>query len=118
MEMEMRCFLSAKDPVVLERKYAQGPISLDERFGDFLGRDHYGRALLVGKIKQRRDMPTCDNAALAHFKLPWIDHSQCMLAFVNDLPLFFATCHTKVARVSYRQFDQLLSPIHPVATSR
>jgi len=74
MEMEVWCFLSTKDPVVLERKYSDGPISLDERLCDSLSRDHYGPALLVRKIKQRRDMPTCDNAALANFKLPWIDH--------------------------------------------
>lgn len=74
MEMEVRCFLSTKDPVVLERKYSEGAISLDERLCDSLGRGHYGPALLVRKIEQRRDMPTCDHAALANFELPRIDH--------------------------------------------
>ena len=94
MEMKVRCFLSTKDPVVLERKYSEGPISFDKRLSDSLGRDHYGPTLLVGKIKQCRDMPTCDNAALSNFKLPWIDNGQCMFAFVHDLPFFFETCHT------------------------
>jgi hypothetical protein len=74
MEMEVRRFLSTKDPVVLERQYSQGPVCLDERLCDSFSRDHYGSALLVGKIEQRRDMPTCDNAALANFELPRIDH--------------------------------------------
>lgn len=74
MEMEVRCFLSTKDPVVLERKYSEGPIRLDQRRCDSLSRDHYSPALLIGKIEQRRNMPTCDNAALANFELPRIDH--------------------------------------------
>lgn len=74
MEMEVRCFLSTKDPVVLERKYSEGPIGLDERLCDSLSRGHYGPALLVRKIEQRRDMPTCDHAALTNFELPRIDH--------------------------------------------
>jgi len=37
MEMEVRCFLPAKDPVVLKCEYAEGPISLDERRCDSLG---------------------------------------------------------------------------------
>ena len=74
MEMEVRCFLSAIDPVVLERKYSEGPISLDERLCDSLGRGHDGPALLVRKIEQRRNMPTRDDAALANFELPRIDH--------------------------------------------
>ncbi len=74
MEVEVRCFLSTKNPVVLERKYSKGPISFDERLCDPLSRDHYGPALLVRKIEQPRDMPARDNAALANFKLPWIDH--------------------------------------------
>ena len=73
MEMEVRCFLPTEDPVVLERKYSEGPISLDERLCDPLGRGQYGPALLVGKIEQRRDMSPCDNAALANFELPRID---------------------------------------------
>jgi len=120
MEMEVRCFLSTKDPVVLERKYSEGPISLDERLCESLGRGHYSSALLVRKIEQRRDMPTCDNAALANLELPRIDHGQCMLAFVYDRPSFFATCHpfTKVARISYGKFDHLRSPIEPVCRER
>jgi len=74
MEMEVRCFLPTKDPVVLERKYSEGAISLDERLCDSLGRCHYGPALLVRKIEQRRDMPARDYAALANFELPRIDH--------------------------------------------
>ena len=113
MEMEVRCFLSTKDPVVLERKYSERPISLDERLCDSLGRGHYSPALLVRKIEQRRDVPTCDNAALANFELPRIDHGQCMFAFLDDRPSFFAACHpfTKVARISYGKFDHLPSPI-------
>lgn len=109
MEMEVRGFLATEDPVVLERKYSEGPISLDERLCDPLGRGHNGPALLVGKIEQRRDMPACDHAALANLELPRIDHGQCMFAFVYDLPSFFSSCHTKVARISYRKFDHLLS---------
>ena len=111
MEMEVRRFLSTIDPVVLERKYSEGSISLDERLCDSFSRDQYGPALLLRKIEQRRDVPTCDNAALTYFELPWIDHGQCMFAFVYDLPSFFATCHTKVARISYGKFDHLPSPI-------
>ena len=113
MEMEMRCFLSTKDPVVLERKYSEGLKRPDERLRDSLGRDHDGLALLIRKIEQRRDMPTRDNAALANFELPRIDHGQCMFAFVNDRPPFFATCHpfTQVARISYGKFDHLPSQI-------
>jgi hypothetical protein len=74
MEMEVWCFLSTKDPVVLERKYSEGSISLEERLCDSFSRDHYGPALLISEIEQRRDMPTCDNAALANFELPRIDH--------------------------------------------
>ncbi len=47
MEMEVRRFLSAKNPVVLERKNSEGPISLDERLCDSLGRDHDSPALFV-----------------------------------------------------------------------
>ena len=120
MEMEVRCFLSTEDPVVLERKYSEGPISLDERLCDFFGRDRYSRALLVRKIEQRRDMATCDNAALANFELPRIDHGQCMFAFVYDRPSFFATCHplTKVARIPYGKFDHLAPPIDLVCPKR
>jgi hypothetical protein len=108
MEMEVRCFLSTEDPVVLKRKYSEGAISLDERFCDPLGRGHYSPAFLVRKIEQRRDMPTCDNATLANFELPGIDHGECMFAFIYDRPSFFATGHpfTKVARLSYGKFDQ------------
>ena len=109
MEMEVRCFLSTKNPVVLERKYSEWSIGLDERLCGSLSRDHYSPALLVRKIEQRRDVPTRDNATLTNFELPWIDHGQCMFAFVYDRPSFFATCHpfTKVAWISYGKFDQL-----------
>jgi hypothetical protein len=115
MEMEVRCFLSTKDPVVLKRKYSEGPISLNERLCDSLSRDRYSPAFLVRKIEQRRDMPTRDNATLANFELPRIDHGECMFAFIYHRPSFFATCHpfTKVARLSYGKFDQLPSPIQP-----
>jgi len=120
MEMEVRCFLSTKDPVVLEREYSEGPISLDERLCDSLGRDHYSPALLVRKIEQRRDVPTCDNAALANFELPWVDHGQRTFAFVYDRPSFFATCHpfAEVALISYGKFDHLSSPIKLVCPKR
>lgn len=74
MEMEVRCFLSTKYPVVLEREYSEGSISLDERLCDSLSGNQYGPALLVRKIEQRCDMPACDDAALANFELPRIDH--------------------------------------------
>lgn len=118
MEMEVRRFLSTKDPVVLERKYSEGPISLDERLCDPLSRGHYGPALLVAEIEQRGDMPARDDAALAHFELPRIDHGQCMFAFVYDLPSFFATCRTKVAWVSYGKFDHFPSPLKLVCPKR
>lgn len=120
MEMEVRCFLPAKDPVVLERKYSEGSIRLDERLCDSLSRDQYSPALLVGEIEQRRDVPTRDNAALAHFELPRIDHGQRMFAFVYDRPSFFTTCHTfaKIARVSYGKLDHLPSPIKLVCPRR
>ncbi len=113
MEMEVRCFLSTKDPVVLERKYSEGFVSLDERLCDSLGRDHYCRAFLVRKVEQRRDMPTCDDAALANFELPRVDYSECMFAFIYDRPPLFATCHpfAKVARISYGKLDQFPSPV-------
>jgi|GEM_PF-895632 len=74
MEMEVRCFLSAEHTVVLERKYSEGSIGLDQRFCDPPGRNQYGAALLVGKIEQHCDMSACDDAALANFELPRIDH--------------------------------------------
>ena len=74
MEMEVRCFLSTEDPIVLERQYSKGPIRLDERLGDSPGREHYCPALLVRKIEQRRDVPTRDDAALPNFELPGIDN--------------------------------------------
>ena len=117
MKMEVRCFLSAIDPVVLERKYSEGPIGSDERLCDSLGRDYYGPALLVRKIEQRRDLPTRDHAALTNFELPRIDHGQGVFAFVYDLPSFFATRHTKVARISYGKFYHWPSPIKRVAPS-
>lgn len=100
--MEVRRFLSAIDPVVLKRKYPEGFVSLDERLCDSLGRDQYGRAFRARKIEQRRDMPTCDDATLAYFELPRIDHGERVFAFIDDRPSFFATCHpfTKVARIS------------------
>ena len=114
----MRCFLPAKDPVVLKRKYAEGLIRPDKRLCDSLGRDQYGRALLRRKIQQRRDMPTRDDAALTNLELPRVDHGQRVFAFVNDHPSFFATRHTltEVARISYGKFDQLRSPNELVCT--
>jgi len=102
MEMEVRCFLSTEDPVVLKRKYPERFVSLDERLCDSLSRGHYGPAFLVREIEQRRDMPTCDDATLPNFELPWIDHGERMFAFIYDRPPFFATCHSfaKVARIS------------------
>ena len=111
MEMEVRCFLSAEDSVVLERKYSQGPIRLDEGLRDSFRREHYGPALLIGQIEQGRNVPTRDNTALANFELPRIDQGQCMIAFVYDLPTFLATCHAKVARILYGKFDHSPSPI-------
>jgi len=109
MKMEVRCFLPTEDPVVLERKYSKGLIRLDERLGDSPGRSHDGTALLVGKVEQRRDMPTRDDAALANFELPWVDHGQRVFAFLNNLPCFFASCHAKVARIFYGKLDHLFS---------
>lgn len=108
MEMEVRRFLSAEDPVVLKRKYPERFVRLDERLGDSLGRDHDGLAFLARKIEQRRDVPTRDDATLAHFELPGIDHGERVLAFIDDRPPFFATGHsfTKVAWISYGKLDQ------------
>lgn len=63
-------------------------------------------------------MPAGDNATLANFELPRIDHGERMLAFLYDRPSFFATGHpfTKVARISYRQLDQLPSPRRSVCS--
>jgi hypothetical protein len=114
MEMEVRCFLSTVDPVVLKRQYPEGFVSLDERLCDSLGRDQYGSAFLVRKIEQHRNMPMCDDATLANFELPRIDHGECIFAFIDDRPPFFAACHfAKVARISYGKLDQLPSPIRP-----
>lgn len=109
MQMEMRRFLSTEDTVVLERQYSEGSVSLDECLCDSPGREHYGPAFLVGEIEQRRDMPTRDDATLAHFELPRIDHRERVFAFVYDRPAFFATCHpfAKIAGVSYRKLDHL-----------
>jgi len=103
--MEVRRFLAAKNPVVLEREYSEGIERLVERLSDSLGGADYGAALLVRKIEQRRDMPTRDDAALPDFELPRINHGQCMFAFVDDLPSFFANRDAKVARISYGKFD-------------
>ena len=112
MKVEVGCFLPAKDPVVLKRKYSEGLIRLNKRLCDSLGRDHDGLAFLMRKIEQRSDMPTCDNATLANFELPGIDHGERMLALVYDPPSFFATCHSfaKVTRISYGKFNQLSPP--------
>lgn len=112
MKMEMRCFLPAVDPVVLEREYSERPISLDERLRDSLGRGHDGAAFLIGKIEQRRDMPSRDDATLTNLELPRIDHGERMFAFIHDRPSFFAPCHplAQVAGISYGKFDQLPSP--------
>src|SRR5690242_11456064 len=48
MEMKVRRFLPAIDPVVLKREYSERPIRLDERLRDSLGRDQNSRAFLVG----------------------------------------------------------------------
>jgi hypothetical protein len=116
MEVEVGCFLPAKDPVVLERKYSKGLIRLDKRLRDSLGRDHNGLAFLMRKIEQRSDMPTCDNATLANFELPRIYHGERMLALIYDRPSFFATCHSfaKVAWVFYGKFNHLSSPAPPM----
>ena len=120
MEMEVRSFLPTKDPIVLKCEYSEGPISLNERPCDSLSRGHYSPAFSVGKIKQRRDMPTRNNATLANFELPGIDHGERMFAFIYDRPSLFATCHpfTKVARISYWKFDQLPSPVQPAGRRR
>jgi len=113
MEVEVRCFLPAVDPVVLKGKYSEGPKSLDQRLCNSLCRDRYGLALIVRKIEQRSDMSTCDNATLANFELPWIDHREREFALVYDRPTFLATRDplTKVARISYGKFDHVRSPI-------
>lgn len=51
MEVEVRCFLPAEDPVVLKGKYSEGPKCLDERRCNSLCRDCYGLALVVRKIE-------------------------------------------------------------------
>ena len=113
MEMEVRRFLPAIDPVVLKREYSERPIRLDERLCDSLGREQYGAAFLVGKIEQRRDVATRDDATLTDFELPRIDHGERMFAFIDDRPSFFATCHsfTQVARISCGKLDQWPSPV-------
>jgi len=115
MKVKVRCLLPTKNPVVLKRQYSEGLIRLDKRLCESLGRDHYRRAFLMGKIEQRSDVPTCDNATLANFELPGIDHGERVLALIDDRPSFGATCHsfTKVARISYGKFNQLSSPIQP-----
>ena len=65
-----------------------------------------------------RDVTTRDDAALANFELPRIDHGKSVFALVDDLPSLFATCHTKVARISYRKFDHLPSPSKRVCAKR
>jgi hypothetical protein len=110
MEMEMRRFLSTEYSVVLERQYSEGPIRRDERFCDSSGRDQDGRALLVREIEQRRDMPARDDAALANFELPRIDHGQRMFAFVYDLPSLFASRDAKVTWIPYGKFDHVRPP--------
>lgn len=104
----MRCFLPAIDTIVLKREYSERPIGLNERLCDSLSREHHSFALSVRKIQQRRDVTTCDNATLADFELPGIDHGEGMFAFIYDGPSLFATGHpfTKVARISYGEFDQ------------
>mgnify|MGYP005605493933 FL=1 len=115
MEVEVRRFLPTVDPVVLERQDSERPIRFDKGLCDSLGRDHDGLAFLMGKIEQCGDMSTRDDATLADFELPRIDHGERMFAFIHDRPSFFAACHpfTKVARVSCGKFDQFSSPIQP-----
>jgi hypothetical protein len=115
MEMEVRCFLPTEDPVVLKCEYSERPISLNERFCYSLCRDHYRPAFPVGKIEQGCHVPARNNATLADFELPRIDHGEHKFAFLYDRPPLFATCHpfTEVARFSYGKFDQLSSPVQP-----
>ncbi|HVH32489.1 MAG TPA: hypothetical protein VM847_00065, partial [Tahibacter sp.] len=112
VEMEMRRFLPAVDPVVLERQYPERPVSRDERLGDPLGCDQDSRAFLRREIEQGRDVPARDDAALTDFELPRIDHGEREFAFVDDRPAFFATGHSlaQVAGISHGKLDQLLSP--------
>ncbi|MBB6096456.1 hypothetical protein HNQ60_005378 [Povalibacter uvarum] len=112
MEMEVRCFLPAEDPIVLKREYSERSVSPDERLRDSLRRDQYSPAFLLREIQQRRDMPARDDATLANFELPRVDHGKRMFAFVDDRPPLFATRHpfAKVARISYGKLDQLQSP--------
>lgn len=114
MEVEVRRFLSAIDPVVLERQYSKRPVGPDERLCDSLGRDQDSAALRFGEIEQRRDVPTRDDAALTHFELPWIEHGQGVFAFVYDRPSRCAAGHpfTEVARVSYGKLDHVPRPVN------
>jgi hypothetical protein len=109
MEMEVWSFLSTINPVVLEREYPERPVSLNEGLCDSLRRSHYHSAFRSRKIEKRRHMPSCDDAALANFKLPGINYSECMFGFIYDRPSLFATCHpfTEIARFFYRKFDHL-----------
>ena len=109
MEVEVWCFLSTIDPVVLKREYSERPISLDEGLCESLRRSHYHAAFRGRKIEQRRRMPSCDDATLAKFKLPGINHGECMFGFIYHRPSLFATCHpfTKIARFLYGELDHL-----------
>jgi hypothetical protein len=109
MEVEVRRFLPAKDPVVLERQDTERLKRLDKRLCDSLGRGHDRLAFLLRKIEQRSDMPTRDNTTLAHLELPGAYHGERVLAFFYDRPSLFATCHsfTEVAGISYGKFNQL-----------
>jgi hypothetical protein len=86
----------------------------DERLRDSLGRDQYGGAFVGGKVEQQRDMPARDDAALADFELPRVDHRERVFAFIDDRPAVFATCRfAQVAWISCGKFDQCLPPIRP-----
>lgn len=112
MKVEVRCFLSTKDPVVLKSQYSKGLIRFDKRLRDSLGRDQYRLAFLMRKIEQRCNMPACDDATLADLELPRIYHSERMLVLIYDRPSFFATRHfTKVTWISYGKFKQVSPPM-------
>lgn len=117
MEMIVRRFLSAVDAVVLEREDSERLVCLQESLCDSFGCAGDGATFFIGKVQQRRDVSTCDHAALTDLELPWVYDGERKVAFLDDCPSRLSTTHplAKIAEVFCWKLDQQRSPTMAVA---
>ncbi len=107
MKMEVGRFLATVHTVVLKREYSEWLKRPDKRLRHSLCRTCYSCAFFVRQIEQSGNVAACNHAALTNLELPGVYDGERMIAFINDRPLIFATCHsfTEVTRVSDRKLD-------------